>query len=51
MVKQSVKTAIYPRMTLSTTPQNMDLGKVSEASRISSAVIGQLWAPERSLRM
>ena len=42
MVKQSVKTAIYPRRMLRTTPQKMDLGRVSEASLISSAVVGQL---------
>ncbi len=39
IVKQSVKTARYPRITLRTTPQNMDLGRVSEASLISSAMI------------
>lgn len=41
IVKQSVKTARYPR-TLSATPQKIDLGRVSEASLISSAVVGQL---------
>ena len=38
IVKQSVNTARYPRMILRTTPQKMDLGSVSEASLISSAV-------------
>ena len=41
IVKQSVKTARYPRMMLRTTPQKIDLGRVSEASLISSAVLGQ----------
>lgn len=40
IVKQSVKTARYPRMTLRTTPQKIDLGRVSEASLISSAIVG-----------
>ncbi len=41
IVKQSVKTAKYPRMMLRTTPQKIDLGRVSEASLISSAVLDQ----------
>ena len=41
IVKQSVKTARYPRRTLRTTPQKIDLGRVSEASLISSAAIDQ----------
>ncbi len=41
IVKQSVKTAKYPRMMLRNTPQKIDLGRVSEASLISSAVLGQ----------
>lgn len=40
IVKQSVKTARYPRRILSATPQKIDLGRVSEASLISSAVDG-----------
>ena len=39
IVKQRVKTARYPSMTLRSTPQKMDLGRVSEASLISSAVV------------
>ena len=42
MMKQSVNTAMYPRMTLRITPQKMDLGSVSEASLISSAIANQL---------
>ena len=38
IVKQSVNTAMYPRMILRITPQKMDLGRVSEASLISSAI-------------
>ena len=38
IVKQSVNTAMYPRMILRITPQKMDLGSVSEASLISSAI-------------
>lgn len=39
IVKHSVKTARYPSIMLRTTPQKMDLGRVSEASLISSAVL------------
>ncbi len=37
-VKQTVKTARKPSRALSKTPQKMERGRVSEASRISSAV-------------
>lgn len=39
IVKQSVRTARYPRTTFRTTPQKIDLGRVSEASLISSAAL------------
>lgn len=39
IVKLSVKTARYPRMMLRSTDQKMDLGRVSEASLISSAAL------------
>ena len=51
IVKQSVKTARYPRRTLSATPQKIDLGRVSEASLISSAVVGQLCYRPSLLKM
>ena len=39
IVKHSVKTARYPRIILRITAQKMDLGRVSEASLISSAAL------------
>lgn len=39
IVKQSVKTARYPRMMFRSTDQKMDRGRVSEASLISSAAL------------
>lgn len=38
IVKQSVRTATYPSTILTTTPQKIDLGSVSEASLISSDI-------------
>ena len=43
IVKHSVNTAIYPRTILSSTAQKIDLGRVSDASLISSAALSQLF--------
>ena len=42
IVKHSVNTAMYPRTMLSSTAQKIDLGRVSDASLISSAALSQL---------
>ncbi len=38
IVKQSVRTLMYPRIMLTATPQKMDSARVSEASLISSDI-------------